>query len=623
MPSTFNPPYLYISQDAAPNGIVIQTPLSPPVTNTLPLPEYGVLTLSKDATKAYVAGEKVTAIDLSTNTVVQTFPLNVTRVFETNNGDQLVGVDSTGAVHSYNVSTGTSQTAQLGLPAPTATEISPDKAYLYVGHATDTVSIINLQSMTLTATLPVPGQVDSIAANPILNKVYVAANVLQVIDAQTHQITKAIDLPRPALLAVNPQGTRIYNLNVVEPLPPLTVRPYGVLTAVDATNETIIGQLTQTGLPGLVRDSSGNPIYDNTINATSTAVYAVTSGSDLLFKISAGNVTVTPTGRNYGQIVPLGDSGEGLALYTVRHPRGKGSGCYLDRVNLSAISPGEALTSINVGRLPLNMTTSADGSTLFVANFFSGTVYIINTQVHQATESVLVPIGPGDGGPGVMALGLDGETLYIADYGRNTVVTLDIETFEVKTLPVGKGPFAVCADTSGLYMFVANSVDNSLTVISQQDQAVIATYPFTELSVPVTLAMTGSEKQYLAVGNANNTVTFFNSQVPLTVAYNISTPGKPAVISSSPAGDVLYVATQNPCALSIMDTQSRTYRRPIYLSVDGTDMPRGISITPSQRQVFVSNSGSNPGVYLFDVDSSTLYTYFSIAAPLALSVLPS
>ena len=162
MPSTFNPPYLYISQDAAPNGIVIQTPLSPPVTNTLPLPEYGVLTLSKDATKAYAAGEKVTAIDLSTNTVVQTFPLNVTRVFETNNGDQLVGVDSTGAVHSYNVSTGTSQTAQLGLPAPTATEISPDKAYLYVGHATDTVSIINLQSMTLTGHIacPRPGGFD-------------------------------------------------------------------------------------------------------------------------------------------------------------------------------------------------------------------------------------------------------------------------------------------------------------------------------------------------------------------------------------------------------------------------------------------------------------------------------
>ena len=125
---------------------------------------------------------------------------------------------------------------------------------------------------------------------------------------------------------------------------------------VDATNETIIGQLTQTGLPGLVRDSSGNPIYDNTINATSTAVYAVTSwAATLLFKISAGNVTVTPTGRNYGQASsPSADSGEGLALYTVRHPRGKGSGCYLDRVNLSAISPGEALTSINVGRLPLN-----------------------------------------------------------------------------------------------------------------------------------------------------------------------------------------------------------------------------------------------------------------------------
>ena len=111
------------------------------------------------------------------------------------------------------------------------------------------------------------------------------------------------------------------------------------------------------------------------------------------------------------------------------------------------------------------MTTSADGSTLFVANFFFW--HGLHHQYAKSTKQIRVSSCRSDretedrGGDGARPRRRN--SLHAHDYGRNTVVTLDIETFEVKTLPVGKVAFrSVRRYQRPRYMFVANScVDNN------------------------------------------------------------------------------------------------------------------------------------------------------------------
>jgi len=171
---------------------------------------------------------------------------------------------------------------------------------------------------------------------------------------------------------------------------------------------------------------------------------------------------------------------------------------------------------------PAGMALSADGSKLYVALTGSDTLGVIDTATDQLIQQI--PVGNA---PRQVVLSADGSTAYVSneggrpatggDYtnqsdgtnivsspvtgaattGTVSVVNLGSGT-ETSEIPVGLQPTALYQD--GQALFVANSNDDSLSVINEQTNAVAQTVT----TNPVPGATVGSYANAISMPDANH-----------------------------------------------------------------------------------------------------------------------
>src|SRR5659263_88142 len=85
--------------------------------------------------------------------------------------------------------------------------------YAYVtNYGSNTVSVIDMATNTVTATINAGGYPDGVAVNPAGTKVYVTySNGTSVIDTATNTVTATVNVGTwPYGVAVNPTGTKVY-----------------------------------------------------------------------------------------------------------------------------------------------------------------------------------------------------------------------------------------------------------------------------------------------------------------------------------------------------------------------------------------------------------------------------
>lgn len=112
----------------------------------------------------------------------------------------------------------------------------------------------------------------------------------------------------------------------------------------------------------------------------------------------------------------------------------------------------------------------------------SGTVYV--TRIEDAdlaaikgssSEPAILPAGAI---PCAIAVDSKTNTLYIANYGDNTVTAVNTATGQlIATLAVGERPKAIAFDPVLNLIYVANAGDNCVTVIDAATNAILATLP--------------------------------------------------------------------------------------------------------------------------------------------------
>jgi YVTN family beta-propeller protein len=133
------------------------------------------------------------------------------------------------------------------------------------------------------------------------------------------------------------------------------------------------------------------------------------------------------------------------------------------------------LASVPVGRFPIAGVVSSNGTTLFVANFYDGTMSVIDTASNRNIATVDVGIGP-------QALVLDqaNEYIYVACYHSITVVsaaTLQIVRTislvdavsgianDIKLSADGKMLYVAEADARAAVVFISIATGNIITTV--------------------------------------------------------------------------------------------------------------------------------------------------------------
>lgn len=225
--------------------------------------------------------------------------------------------------------------------------------------------------------------------------------------------------------------------------------------------------------------------------------------------------------------------------------------------------PTPTATPKRVGIAPLGVALNAVGSTAYVTTI--GGLSIIDTITNAVRNTIPIPTAlDALSRPQGISVDPGRRRIYVTvDNGfqqTGSVAVIDAGTeLVMQMVPVGEGPLGLAVAPNGTHVYVANSRDDSVSVIDT------ATYEATRVHV----------------GRA------------------------PAAVAASPNGDQVYVTNQGDAdtagSVSIIDTATASVAATVQAGVS----PFGLSFDQDGKRVFVVNAGSD-NVSVIDATSATV-----------------
>ena len=282
--------------------------------------------------------------------------------------------------------------------------------FAYVANlGSNTVSVVDVASQTVVATIAVGDNPDGVATTPDGTRAYVAnflSDNVSVIDTATNTVASTIDVGSgPVGIAVSPDGTFAYVTNRgsntvtvirVDTNAPLTTLPVGAgPNAIAITPDGKFAYVTNsfTKSPGTV---SVIDLHANAVTAT-VEVYrnpnrlAITPDGRFVYvsNFRSWNVAVIDTASNaVTTTVPLFGRPSGVAI----NP----NGAYVYVATLGGtVEVIETATNsisnvISVGSDPYGIATTHNGGAGYVANFASGTLSVVDLGDEVSGATVVV-----------------------------------------------------------------------------------------------------------------------------------------------------------------------------------------------------------------------------------------
>ncbi|HEY6926836.1 MAG TPA: beta-propeller fold lactonase family protein, partial [Steroidobacteraceae bacterium] len=250
------------------------------------------------------------------------------------------------------------------------------------------------------------------------------------------------------------------------------------------------------------------------------------------------------------------------------------------------------------------------------------TTWIVGCERAEPTAPRIPPRAASQPAPAPALAALSGPTtlsapyVYVANSGNNTVSVLSTYTHApVATIPVGTSPQGIALTPDGAFAFVANAGTSDVSVIRTSDNTVVSTVPVGASPHGVALSPDGTLVYVTNTGT--NTVTVFGTggfysgcffwlfcstgvaDVPVGVG--------PQGITPSPDGQLVYVANAGSGTVSVIATTDFTVSATITVGGD----PQGIAITPNGQLVFVTSQGfglrcSGEGVTVISTTTNTV-----------------
>jgi YVTN family beta-propeller protein len=272
----------------------------------------------------------------------------------------------------------------------------------------DAVSIVDLAAMKTVATLPIGGKPAGVAVSPDGARVYVSSpdgQFVTVIDAPTRTIIRKIPMKgAPLGLAVSPDGRRVY----------ATLAYDRLLVEIDPqtgpTREVAVGAMvsgvaaTPDGKTILVADRDDNAVslidagsftriatipvgkhpFGVTIDSAGGHAYSANVESDdvSVIDIAARKVVGTLKTASRPYTVALA---AGRIFVADQHA---------DSVSVFDAASLAPAGEVKVGEYPEGIAASADGTRVYVANWFSNELWAIDAKTLQVTGKAETGDGP-------------------------------------------------------------------------------------------------------------------------------------------------------------------------------------------------------------------------------------
>jgi len=166
---------------------------------------------------------------------------------------------------------------------------------------------------------------------------------------------------------------------------------------------------------------------------------------------------------------------------------------------------------------PTGIEINDKAQKLYVVTKENNSLYVVDLKTNQATKTV--PLGAE---AYTCLLSPDNSKLYISMWGSDKVLVVDSHSEAVTdSVTVARNPNDLCITRNGKYLFVANSIDNTVSVIETATKKVIevlnaALYPD---------ALSGSTTNSVALSSDNKTLYIANADNNCLAVFDVSEPG--------------------------------------------------------------------------------------------------
>ncbi|WP_223485358.1 YncE family protein [Pseudomonas sp. A-RE-19] len=237
----------------------------------------------------------------------------------------------------------------------------------------------------------------------------------------------------------------------------------------------------------------------------------------------------------------------------------------------SSSSPGithNHSNSIAVGEGPRGIAISDDGSRVFVCNYISGNVSVIDTSNKKVIHTIAVERYPQS-----IVLANGGKRAYVTNYGSSSVSVIDTDTYEVGNVTVGKYPWGVVVSRDGKHVYVTVRQDKEwLAIIDARTYAVSRVRGLPSPSISVDISLDDS-RLYISSTNSptgpfQDALTVLSSKT-FKVINIIKTAQYPSAVTVSPDGREVYVVGLDARKLTVLDTRSSATRHFDFVTCEG------------------------------------------------------
>jgi YVTN family beta-propeller protein len=273
-------------------------------------------------------------------------------------------------------------------------------------------------------------------------------------------------------------------------------------------------------------------------------------------------------------------------------------------------SPQMVIAKISLGDHVSDIVASPNDPVAYVA--LPDSIAVIGSSVHDVSRIV-----PVSGHPRGLTMDADGTRLYVSNYG-DSVSEIDIADYRVDVIPGASFVQRVETVYGTLLYAAGNAIHGSrcggrISVIDAEEATVAAIAGFDNYVITGLAAAAEGDRVYAGLSLQSVYRQYDSGLVGVidtaanALIHTVDLGASPDTINVSPDGSMLYTTHYDHKLVSAVDLASQ-FVTPIALS----DAPLGVSITPDDLQVYVTNRCS----------LSVIDTVTNEVAPIAVGDLP-
>lgn len=250
---------------------------------------------------------------------------------------------------------------------------------------------------------------------------------------------------------------------------------------------------------------------------------------------------------------------------------------------------------VAVGNFPIDVTVSPDGKKIYVVNFNSSTISVIDAATGATTGSP-IPIGTTylgtfyGGNPISVTFNPSGTSAYVSNSYLETVNVINTATgANTGSFTVGKHPGTISFSSDGTKMYVLNFTAGTLQQYNTSNNTLISSVS-TGGTRPMRMSLSADGSTAYVLNGVSDTVSVINTATMSLVGSPIAVGDGDNFndIAVTPDGSKVYVTNALSNTVTVINTASRTTST-INVGVN----PWGVAVSPDGSMVYVTNAYSN------------------------------